>query len=171
MQDCGVSSALAMEIPQSCTRLSAYTEASSLNEKLNIVNIIGMCLQGPNWQQINIDLDIGLALYWWHANVWTNADIAHSAWMSSDLSLYIMIHYIAVCLYVFHTMCMNVTLASDYIYICYSYLFPFKHWLLCIDYITFTCVYFLCIYWFIYWKSGTTDHFGANVTCLTMYWL
>ena len=75
MQDCGVSSALAMEIPQSCTRLSAYTKASSLYEKLNIVNIIGMCLQGPNWQQINIDL----ALHWWQANVWTNTDIAHSA--------------------------------------------------------------------------------------------
>ena len=79
MQDCGVSSALAMEILQSCTMLSAYTKSSSLNEKLNIVNIIGMCLQGPNWQQINIDLDIGLALYWGQANVWTNADIAHSA--------------------------------------------------------------------------------------------
>ena len=38
-----------------------------------------MCLQGPNWQQINIDLDIGLVLYGWQANVWTNADIAHSA--------------------------------------------------------------------------------------------
>ena len=71
MQDCGVSSALAMEIPQSCT--------SSINEKLNIVNIIGMCLQGHHWQQINIDLDIGFALYWWQANVWTNTDIAHSA--------------------------------------------------------------------------------------------
>ena len=79
MQDCGVSSALAMEIPQSYTRLSAYTKASSINEKLNIVNIIGMCLQGLHWQQINIDLDIGLALHWWQANVWTNADIAHSA--------------------------------------------------------------------------------------------
>ena len=79
MQDCGVSSALAMEIPQSCTRLSAYTKASSINEKLNIVNIIGMCLQGHHWLQINIDLEIGLALYWWQANVWTNADIAHSA--------------------------------------------------------------------------------------------
>ena len=79
MQDCGVSSALAMEIPQSCTRLSAYAKASSINEKLNIVNIIGMSLQGHHWLQINIDLDIGLALYWWQANVWTNADIAHSA--------------------------------------------------------------------------------------------
>ena len=58
MQDCGVSSALA--IPQSCTRLSAYAKASSINEKLNIVNIIGMCLQGHHWLQINIDLDIGL---------------------------------------------------------------------------------------------------------------
>ena len=74
MQDCGVSSALAMEIP-----LSAYTKASSINEKLNIANMIGMCLQGLHWQQINIDIDIGLALHWWQANVWTNADIAHSA--------------------------------------------------------------------------------------------
>ena len=81
MQDCGVSSALAMEITQSCTRLSAYTKASSINEKLNIVNIIGMCLQGLHWQQINIDVDIGfLVLHWWQANVWqANANIAHSA--------------------------------------------------------------------------------------------
>ena len=61
--------------------------------------------------------------------------------------------------------------------------FPFKHLLLCIYHITFTCVYYLCIYYitlpvwyislciyrFIYWKSGTSDHFGANVTCFTMY--
>ena len=63
--------------------------------------------------------------------------------------------------------------------------FPFKHLLLCIYYITFTCVYYLCIYYItltvcyislciyrfihVYWKSGTSDHFGANVTCFTMY--
>ena len=39
-----------------------------------------------------------------------------------------------------HTMFMNITLASDFI-VCYYYLFPFKHLLLCIYYITFTCVY------------------------------
>ena len=33
MQDCGVSTALEMEIPQPCTRLSAYTKASSLMKK------------------------------------------------------------------------------------------------------------------------------------------
>ena len=27
----------------------------------------------------NIDLDIGLAFYWWQASVWTNADLAYSA--------------------------------------------------------------------------------------------
>ena len=105
MQDCGVASALAMEIPQSCTRLSAYTKASSLNDKLDIVNIIGMCLQGPNWQQINIDLDIGSALYWWQTDVWTNSDIASSIGLNEfSFILSIMIHYIAMCLYVFHTM-------------------------------------------------------------------
>ena len=87
------------------------------------------------------------------------------------LSLSIMIHYVAVCLYVFHTMFTNVTLASDFI--CMLLLvFPFKHLLLCIYYITFTCVYYLCIYYitlpvcyislciyrFIYWKSVTSDH-------------
>ena len=41
--------------------------------------MIGMCSKGPSWQQINIDLDIDLALYWWQASVWTNADIGHSA--------------------------------------------------------------------------------------------
>ena len=66
--------------------------------------------------------------------------------MSSVLSLSIMIHYIAVCLYVFHTMFTNVTLASDFIYMLLLF-FPFKHLLLCIYYITFTCVYYLCIYY------------------------
>ena len=141
-----------------------------------------MCLQGLHWQQINIFLNIGLVLHWWQVNVWTNADIAHSAWMSSVLSLFIMIHYVAVCWYVFHTMFTNVTLASDFICMLLLF-FPFKHLLLCIYYITFTCVYYLCIYYitlpvyyislciyrFIYWKSGTSDHFGANVTCFTMY--
>ena len=66
--------------------------------------------------------------------------------MSSVLSLSIMIHYVAVCLYVFHTMFTNVTLAFDFI--CMLLLvFPFKHVLLCIYYITFTCVYYLCIYY------------------------
>ena len=40
--------------------------------------MIWLCFQGPNWQQINIDFDIGLALYGWQASVWTSADIAHS---------------------------------------------------------------------------------------------
>ena len=26
-----------------------------------------------------LDLDIGLALYWWQSNFWRNADIPHSA--------------------------------------------------------------------------------------------
>ena len=62
-----------------CRSAPSRTQHASINEKLNIVNIIGMCLQGHHWLQINIDLDTGLALYWWQANVWTNADIAHSA--------------------------------------------------------------------------------------------
>ena len=57
--------------------------------------------------------------------------------MSSVLSLSIMIHYVAVCLYVFHTMFTNVTLASDFICML-LFFFPFKHLLLCIYYITFT---------------------------------
>ena len=94
-----------------------------------------------------------------------------SAQLENVLSLSIMIHYVAVCLYVFHTMFTNVALASDFI--CMLLLvFPFKHLLLCIYYITFTCVYYLCIYYiilpvcyislciyrFIYWKSVTSDH-------------
>ena len=36
--------------------------------------MIGICSQGPNWQQINIDLDFGLLLYWC---IWINVDIAY----------------------------------------------------------------------------------------------
>ena len=39
----------------------------------NLINNMSSC--GSQ----SVDLDIGLALYWWQANVWTNADIAHSA--------------------------------------------------------------------------------------------
>ena len=82
--------------------------------------------------------------------------------MSSVLSLSIMIHYVAVCLYVFHTMFTNVILASDFI--CMLLLvFPFKPLLLCIYYINFylcvlfmyllhhfTCVLYITVYLSIY---------------------
>ena len=151
-------------------------------KKINSVNIIGMCLQGPHWQQINIDLDIGM-----HGAVLVTRQCLNKCWHSS-LSLnefsFIPLYHDTLCRCVFvciHTMFTNVTLASDFI--CMLLLFiPFKHLLLCVYYITFTCVYYLCIYYitllvcyislciyrFIYWKSGTSDHFGANVTCFTM---
>ena len=79
MQDCSISNALAMVLPQSCTKPLTYPNASILKTRTWILGkMIEICSQGPSWLQINIDLDTGLALYWWQARVWTNVDNAYS---------------------------------------------------------------------------------------------
>ena len=62
--------------------------------------------------------------------------------MSSVLSLSKMVHYIAVCLYVFHTMFTNVTPASG-LYVCYSYFFFLNIIVIYLLHYFYLCVLFM----------------------------
>ena len=124
--------------------------------------------------------------YWLRA-VLVTSQCLNKCWHSS-LGLnefsFIPLYHDTLCRCMYFTQCFYERNSCFWFYMYATLIFfPFKHLLLCIYYITFTCVYYLCIYYitlpvcyislcinrFIYWKSGTSDHFGANVTGFTMY--